>query len=132
MERLISIYASFRRLHHGTQVWMMIVLGPAIFLPLLAMDGPLGPWVAILSILGFAPAPPIIWRERGFSGKLSLAHLIFWPPLVAWLIWYLAQNGFDGSFSATVYAITIAVFSISIAFDIREASRWWCGKRAIA
>ncbi|MBY5935201.1 hypothetical protein KUV51_19500 [Tateyamaria omphalii] len=132
MNRLLSIYQSFRRLHPGTQAWMMLALGPGIFLPLFAMNGPLGPWVATLSILGFAPAPFIIWKEAGFSLKLGLAHVVFWPPLLALLAWHFASHGFTGGTAEVIYLINAAILSISLLFDIRDARRWLTGARAVA
>jgi len=120
MSVLNDIYSSFRRLTAFTQAWMLLFLGPMIFAPLFVLDGPLGIWPAVLSIAGFAPSPFLIVKERGFSGRLSVAHVIFWPILLGLYANQLATQGVNTVQLPAVYTLNAIALGISLIFDVNE------------
>ena len=132
MNKIINLYASFRRLTVPTQVWMMLVLAPANFLTLALVDGPLGLIVPLLSMLGFIPNLGIAWAQNGFSAAMALPHLLFWAPQVAILCNYLVQTPANASFAYIAYAIVFVVNTISLVFDIRETTKWFGGQKSVA
>lgn len=132
MQKIIDLYASFRRLNLPTQIWMMLVLAPANFLSLALVDGPLGLVIPLLSMLGFIPNLGIAWAQSGFSAAMALPHLIFWTPQVLILGMFLAQTPANLSFAHIAYALIFAVNSISLLFDIRETAKWFGGQKSVA
>ena len=132
MQKLANIWASFCRIKLATQLWMMCVLGPVALAPLFALDGPLGPWLAILSVLGVLPGLVFVWREEGFSRRMAFGHLVFWPVAVVLVVVHFVAQGFDGSGAHWVYAINAIVLSISIGFDVREVQQLRSGATEVA
>ncbi|MEM9581821.1 MAG: hypothetical protein AAGA08_01790 [Pseudomonadota bacterium] len=132
MNKIIALYTSFRRLTVPTQIWMMLVLAPANFLTLALVDGPLGLIVPLLSMLGFIPNLGIAWVQNGFSAAMALPHLVFWAPQVAILANYLIQTPANASFAYIAYAFAFVVNTISLLFDIREATKWFGGQKSVA
>lgn len=130
--RFVEILGSFRRLSTFTQIWLMVFLGPAIFLPLFVLDGPLGVWAAILSVAGFAPAPLMLWRHGGFTKSLAIGHVIFWPILLILFARHFGTAGFDDSFASYAYVFTGIVLLVSLVFDVREVKDWLGGDRGPA
>lgn len=128
---MLDIWSSFRRLPVWVQLWMALWLGPVNMAPLLFLDQPYALWVAALSVGGMLPNIWILHRERGFSGKLALPHVIFWSPLVLLLAVLLRSPEVSGAYRALLWILLITDM-ISLGFDLRECWHWWRGKRGIS
>lgn len=122
-----EIWVEFQKLPRWVQFWIACGLGP-VNLASISFVGEPGGWiVASLAIAGIAPNAVILIMTREFGREMAVPHLIFWPPLVAVIIWVLAM-GPDAPFAQYLWLLLV-VDSISIAFDIRDARTWWQARR---
>ncbi len=70
-----------------------------------------------------------VYEEVGYTRLLGLPHLVFWTPLLVWLVLRLRAERLPGPWRqvAWVYAASIAV---SLAFDAADVARYLAGERA--
>lgn len=73
--------------------------------------------------------PTMYWlhAEVGYVRLLGLPHLIFWTPLVVWLVRRLRQ-GVPAPYRQ-VMAVLAATLAVSLAFDVTDVIRYALGER---
>ena len=132
MERIASIWRSFRALPGWVQIWVAVILGPMNLAGFAFLEAPQAGTVIALSLIGMAPNLWFMWVERGFSKIMALPHLLPWTAQVIWLLAVmLSETAPGGAFGAYLWALT-GVNTLSLAFDYPDALKWWRGDRAIA
>ena len=92
---------------------------------------PLGVWVAVLAIGGLLPNLGVMIVERGFSRTMAWTHLVMWPPLVAMIVWLLAQPDVAGGYRLFLLLLLV-VDVVSLIFDMNDARRWVKGDKGLA
>lgn len=131
MRLTADIWRSFMRLPVWVRVWVALILVPVNLLPLLFWGAPNAGWIAALSVGGMALNTVIMLVERGFSRAMALPHLVLWTPLVALLIWMLANGVANGGYEMMLMALLL-VDLVSLGFDFPDALRWRAGERDVA
>jgi uncharacterized membrane protein len=129
---LLDIWTSFRNLPLWVQIWVSFILVPVNLIPLAFLDQPLGILVTVLAIAGMAFNLPIMLVTRSMSGAMALPHLVFWTPLVV-IVFGVLLSGAE--LSPTYFWFLVILFvvdAISLAFDLRDAARWFANKKALA
>ena len=127
-----EIWSSFRRLPGWVQIWAVLILIPVNMAAVLFLGQPYATLIAGLAIGGMLPNLAIMGAERGLSKAMALPHLLFWIPLVVVivsLLWGKTELGPD--YRSFLWAL-LAINLVSLAFDIPDAWKWWCGDRGIA
>ena len=64
------------------------------------------------------PNLSILSETCGFGPEMAIPHLIFWPPLLALILW-LRGTGVGAHF-ALYFWVLLAVDLASVAFDLRD------------
>lgn len=125
-ELIADIWHSLRALPLWVQIWTMGILVPVNLASILFIGEADGGWIAFLAIAGIAPNLPVMVIQRGFSRLMAFSHVVFWTPLVIWLILFRPQ----GAQSYQLYLLLlIAADLISLGFDYGDVVRWWRGER---
>lgn len=124
-----ELWNSFRRLPVWVQLWMVLILMPANFVPLAFLGSPMGIWVAVLSVGGMALNMPILVLERGFTRALALPHLLLWTPLVGLMLWLILSGTATGPYAVMLSALLV-IDLISLGFDARDGWHIWRDARA--
>jgi hypothetical protein len=76
--------------------------------------------------LGVTVAMQFLFETRGFGPHLSLPHLVFWLPLLAYILWRLRLGAFEGVFRMTAIVLA-ASLAVSLVLDIRDLALMWSG-----
>ncbi|MGF1500528.1 MAG: hypothetical protein ACFBSD_01820 [Paracoccaceae bacterium] len=75
--------------------------------------------------------PTMLWLygQVGMVRLLGLPHIVFWTPLLVWLVLRLRRRPLPAPqrIVLSVYAGSIA---LSLAFDYTDVARWLAGERA--
>lgn len=61
-----------------------------------------------------------LFDTRGYGPVLSLPHLLFWAPLLAYLALRLRAGAFHGPYLAAVLLLSLSL-AVSLMFDLRDA-----------
>ena len=113
------------------QIWVFGILVPVNAAAIFFVFAPLGGWIALLAIGGMVPNLIVMALERGFSRTMALPHLVFWPPLVALILWLLGQGHVTGGYRAYLIVLLVADV-ISLIFDVNDVRRWVRGDKGLA
>lgn len=84
--------------------------------------------VVLAAICCAAPLMMVLTAATGFTRILGLAHIVFWVPLVAYLLRRLPEipaQGFYGSWLRSVVAIDL----VSLVIDVSDVIRYIGGER---
>jgi hypothetical protein len=128
---ITDIWQSFRRLPLWVQIWVAFLLVPINFAALFFWTEPGGAWIAFLAVAGIAPNGVVLLVERGFGRAMAFSHLVFWPVqlvLIASLLW---QGDVRATFHWFLWGL-LAVNTVSLVFDLRDAAVWLRGQRGAA
>jgi hypothetical protein len=134
LDRLLTIWRSYRSLPLWVQVWVGGILVPANAAAFALTDTPSGHWAAWAAAFVVATNVPIMWMEQGMSKLMSVPHLVAWIPLQVFLA--LRLTGAAGSApleqAEFVLALMLLVVNgISLAFDALDSLKWWRGERHV-
>ncbi len=125
-----DIWASYRRLPLGVQLWVGLWLAPINIATVLFISDRNGLWIFLLSIAGMAPNLPIMMHARGLTRLMALPHLIIWTPLMLLLAVTLLQGT---TTTHEVFLVALLLTNgISLVFDAIDYQKWRHGDRAIA
>ncbi|MGB3280388.1 MAG: hypothetical protein WBA92_14450, partial [Pseudorhodobacter sp.] len=116
------IAESWMALPLWVKIWLAVMNG--VFLAAFAF---LPDRIAGISLAAYVATVPLLAGQVGYDGGLrrilSLAHLVPWTPLLAWLM--IAP---DGTIYSTLLTFTVA---ICLAFDINDLWLFIKGDRAV-
>ncbi|TXG99258.1 MAG: hypothetical protein E6R08_02540 [Nevskiaceae bacterium] len=134
LDRLLTIWRSYRSLPLWVQVWVGGILVPANAAAFALTNTPSGHWAAWAAAFVVATNVPIMWMEQGMSKLMSVPHLVAWIPLQVFLA--LRLTGAAGSApldqAELVLALMLLVVNgISLAFDALDSLKWWRGERHV-
>lgn len=76
--------------------------------------------------------PSVLWLhgELGYVRLIGAPHLVFWTPLVAFLVWRLRSRPETGHWQrAAVWMLALSL-TVSLGFDLVDTLRWLAGERA--
>lgn len=132
MARMVAIWASFRRLPVGVQLWVAVVLVPVNAAAPGFWSAPGGALIATLAVGGMLPNIAILLAERGFSHLMALPHVLIWTPLAIVVAGFLADRALVGGAWRAYLSLLLAVDLGALALDWRDLWRWWRGDRAVA
>jgi len=121
-EHIWAFAESWMALPLWVKVWLILL--NAVFLAAFAL---LPDRVAEVTLVAYVAAVPLLAGQVGYDGGLrrilSLAHLVPWIPLLAWLV--ITP---DRTIYSTLLAVTVV---ICLAFDINDLWRFIKGERAV-
>lgn len=127
-----DIWMSFRYLPLWVQIWVLYILVPANMASLAIINEPYGLLIAGLAIGGMVPNVAIIFAERGFSKAMALPHVLIWTPLVVIVAIWLSRGGPDSNLMPQYLPLLLAVNTVSLCFDYKDAWDWLHGAREVA
>jgi len=111
-------------------LWLNIVTIGTFAILLLAK----ATWREAAVLLGVTVAMVItmltLYAEVGFVRLLGLPHLIFWIPLVIWLIGRLRRSPGPPALQRWALWALVVSYSISLGFDAVDVARYLLGERA--
>jgi hypothetical protein len=134
LNRVLSIWRSYRCLPFWVQIWVGGILVPVNAAAFALNDTPSGYWAAWAAAFVVATNVPIMWVEQGMSKLMSLPHLVAWIPLQAFLLGRLLGYIDMTPLSKVeiIFATALAIVNgISIAFDVVDSVKWWRGDRQV-
>ncbi len=85
----------------------------------------LAAWLANIVLMN------VLFARYGFSRLLGISHVLFWTPLLAYLLsarraWIPAREGRPVAFAAWLLAL-IASNGLSLAIDVVDVARYFLG-----
>jgi hypothetical protein len=70
-----------------------------------------------------------LYSQIGYSRLLGLAHVIFWTPVLVYLVRRHAQWRVGQTLSGKWIVLSVMVLTVSLAFDYTDVIRWILGER---
>lgn len=70
-----------------------------------------------------------LYEEVGFVRLLGLPHLVFWTPLVVWIVLRLTRRPEIVQPQRAVLWLFVASLTVSLAFDLTDVARYLAGER---
>ena len=134
LDRILTIWRSYRSLPLWVQVWVGGILVPANAAAFALTNTPSGHWAAWAAAFVVATNVPIMWMEQGMSKLMSVPHLVAWIPLQAFLLLRLTGAAGPtplGQAELALAALLLVVNGISLAFDAVDSVKWWRGDRHV-
>jgi hypothetical protein len=112
------------------QLWMLLLMGTNMA-SLAFLHTPVGRWTALTFGVVCMFNMPTMMLQGGLTRLLSLPHFA-WLPLVVYLYSQLYGAAPLPPGGVRSYALAVLVVnSISLAFDVLEAWRWFTGQREV-
>jgi hypothetical protein len=134
LDRLLTIWRSYRSLPLWVQVWVGGILVPANAAAFALTDTPSGQWAAWAAVFVLATNVPIMWAAQGMSKLMSVPHLVAWIPLHVFLVLRLTGAAGPMPVSKTellLVLVLLVVNSISLGLDALDSLKWWRGDRHV-
>ncbi|MFB9149483.1 hypothetical protein [Roseovarius ramblicola] len=125
-----EIWHSYRRLPLWVQLWVSVILVPVNAASLGYVAQPAGGWLAAMAVGAMLVNGVLMLAERGFSKAMALPHALIWTPMLALILWLLAQD-IAAPYRAYLL-ILLAVDAVSLVFDLIDTRKWLSGDRGIA
>ncbi|MDA3950068.1 MAG: hypothetical protein PF508_12730 [Spirochaeta sp.] len=124
------ILQSYRRMPLWVQLWVALILVPGNAASLFFLSEPAGPWLAAMAVGAMLLNGILALVERGFSKIMAVPHVLVWTPMLALVLWLLIQDPASG-YQRYLF-ILLAVDTVSLVLDYRDAWKWWNGDRSVA
>ncbi|WP_321488698.1 hypothetical protein [uncultured Hyphomonas sp.] len=70
-----------------------------------------------------------LYSQIGYSRLLGLAHVIFWTPVLVYLLRRHAHWRVGATLSGKWIVLAVMILTISLAFDYTDVIRWILGER---
>ena len=70
-----------------------------------------------------------LYSQIGYSRLLGLAHVIFWTPVLVYLVRRHGQWRVGQTLSGKWIVLSVMVLTVSLAFDYTDVIRWILGER---
>ena len=130
MQELMSAWsADIAKQPQWVQVWldimMVVLLGLSAVFSFVRAEAR---WVLAGFLLG-AVAMLGLYSQIGYSRLLGLAHVIFWTPVLIYLLRRRAKWRLKETWSGKWNALAALVMTVSLAFDYSDVARWLLGER---
>ncbi|MEZ5967467.1 MAG: hypothetical protein R3C00_00165 [Hyphomonas sp.] len=130
MQELMSAWsADIAKQPQWVQVWldimMVVLLGLSAVFSFVRVEAR---WVLAGFLLG-AVAMLGLYSQIGYSRLLGLAHVIFWTPVLIYLLRRRAKWRLKETWSGKWIALAAIVMTVSLAFDYSDVARWLLGER---
>ncbi len=74
------------------------------------------------------PSMQWLYGQVGFVRLLGLPHVVFWTPLVIWLVWRLRTDREISAPFRQVMWVLVASLCVSLAFDVVDVARYLAGE----
>lgn len=113
------------------QYWMYILMIGGFILPLALLiwkQTRITAVIAIASGVLSAVGVGYLYDTMGYVKLLGLPHILFWTPLVWWLVLQIRRPDMPDAPRYIMIAIS-AVIVVSLAFDYVDVLRWIAGNR---
>lgn len=85
--------------------------------------------VVLAGFLLGAGAVIVLYSQFGLERILGLGHIVFWTPLLVWLLLRRDKWQVRETLSGKWLVAATAVLAISLAFDYVDVVRWLLGER---
>jgi hypothetical protein len=85
-------------------------------------------WI-LAAFLAGAGTLMALYSQIGYSRLLGLAHVIFWTPVLVYLVRRHAQWRVSQTLSGKWIVLSVMVLTVSLAFDYTDVIRWILGER---
>lgn len=130
MQELMAAWqADIAKQPQWVQVWlnvMMVVLpGMALVFSFVRVEAR---WV-LAGFLAGAVAMLGLYSQMGYVRLLGLGHVIFWTPVLVYLLRRRAHWRVKETLSGKWIVLAVTVLTISLAFDYTDVIRWVLGER---
>ncbi|MGF1446810.1 MAG: hypothetical protein ACFBRM_11510 [Pikeienuella sp.] len=70
-----------------------------------------------------------LYEQVGFVRLLGLPHLIFWPPLLGFILWKLRRDGQIRAPQRQALWVLVDSLMVSLGFDLADVARYLLGER---
>ena len=130
MQDLMTAWtAAIARQPQWVQIWlnvMMVTLpGLGIVFSFVRVEAR---WVVAGFVAG-AATMLFIYSQTGYTRLLGLGHVLFWTPVLIYLLRRRAQWRVKETLSGKWIVLAVTVLTISLAFDYTDVIRWVLGER---
>ena len=130
MQDLMTAWqADIARQPQWVQVWldimMVVLLGLSAVFSFVRVEAR---WVLAGFLLG-AVAMLGLYSQIGYSRLLGIAHVIFWTPVLVYLLRRRGRWRVKETLSGKWIVLAVTVLTISLAFDYTDVIRWVLGER---
>lgn len=111
------------------QIWLPLLLLGAFIAPLVLL---IWKQTRIIGLISFAASLiaavsiDYMYKQMGYVKLLGLPHVIFWTPLVIYLILQLRRHDF-AVWPDRIMKFMIVILCISLAFDFVDVARYFLG-----
>ncbi len=114
------------------QIWLNILFAGAFVLPLSLLIWRVSRISGVITLLSsFLAGLATFWLYDlfGYVRLLGLGHIVFWTPLLIWLLRRTRVGDFP-VLPLWITRVVISVVAISLAFDYVDLLRYLAGNRA--
>ena len=112
------------------QIWMdvmmVVLLGLSAVFSFVRVEAR---WVLAGFLLG-AAGLIFIYSQMGYTRLLGLGHVIFWTPVLVYLLRRRDRWRVKETWSGKWIVLAVTVLTISLVFDYTDVIRWVLGERA--
>lgn len=127
----MSFEQAIRLLPQWVQYWAYCQLIGAFILPfalLIWRESRLAGAVSIIASVAAGFSTNALYNAMGYTRLIGLGHIIFWTPLLVYLVLQLRRGEFR-SWPKWITIVIAAVLFISLAFDYADCGRYLLGER---
>lgn len=130
MQELMAAWsADVARQPLWVQIWMdvmmIVLLGLSVVFSFVRVEAR---WV-LAAFLAGAAAMLFIYSRMGYVRLLGLGHVIFWTPVLVYLLRRRDRWRVRETLSGKWILLAVTVLTISLAFDYADVARWLLDKR---
>jgi hypothetical protein len=129
---MADIYSAFSTDVSNQPQWVQIWLNVLVGVLALSLPFSLVRVEARWTLLGFALGAASVlglYAQFGYSRLLGLGHIVFWTPLLAYLLARRRHWRVRETWAGKWIVAAICALMISLAFDYVDVARWIAGDR---
>lgn len=127
-ELLSSFQADVAAQPQWVQIWLNILVGVLALAFPFAIVSKEARWTVLGLVLG-AAAVLGLYAHFGYSRILGLGHIVFWTPLLIYLIARRAHWRVGSTWAGKWIVAVVTILTISLVFDYVDVIRWLLGDR---
>lgn len=110
------------------QIWLKILVGVLALSVPFAFVRREAVWT-VLALIGGVAAVMFLYSQFGMQRILGLGHILFWTPLIVYLLKRRAHWRVAGTWAGKWIVAAVIVLAISLAFDFVDVGRWLMGNK---